>query len=173
MSPHAHGNVCSRCAGTRVWAPSTAAVDSSDSCSAVTRTPRPFLRPIGSCSCVTGKWPTSPRRQTTSTFFAARCGPHATLVFLLGVGAFQNVLWVMLCVIYTLLCACVQMYRQFRKPLIVASTKALLRHKLALSDMEEFAPGLYGFTRLWFDAWCSVLWVRPGVCSAVVWCGVV
>jgi len=34
-----------------------------------------------------------------------------------------------------------QMYRQFRKPLIVASTKALLRHKLALSDMEEFAPG--------------------------------
>jgi len=34
-----------------------------------------------------------------------------------------------------------QMYRQFRKPLIVASTKALIRHKLALSDLEEFAPG--------------------------------
>lgn len=36
-----------------------------------------------------------------------------------------------------------QMYRQFRKPLIVASTKALLRHKLALSDFEDFTDGKF------------------------------
>jgi len=34
-----------------------------------------------------------------------------------------------------------QQHRDFRKPLIIASTKALLRHKLAVSDLEEFAPG--------------------------------
>jgi 2-oxoglutarate dehydrogenase E1 component len=31
-----------------------------------------------------------------------------------------------------------QLHREFRKPLILAQTKALLRHKLAVSDKEEF-----------------------------------
>lgn len=34
-----------------------------------------------------------------------------------------------------------QIHRQFRKPLIVASTKALLRHKVAVSDMADLAEG--------------------------------
>lgn len=34
-----------------------------------------------------------------------------------------------------------QIHRQFRKPLIVASTKALLRHKVAVSNMEDIAEG--------------------------------
>ena len=34
-----------------------------------------------------------------------------------------------------------QQHRDFRKPLIVASTKALLRHKLAVSSLDEFATG--------------------------------
>ena len=34
-----------------------------------------------------------------------------------------------------------QIHRQFRKPLVVASTKALLRHKVAVSDMEDLAEG--------------------------------
>ena len=34
-----------------------------------------------------------------------------------------------------------QCRRPFRKPLIVASTKALLRHKLCVSDLEEFSAG--------------------------------
>jgi 2-oxoglutarate dehydrogenase E1 component len=34
-----------------------------------------------------------------------------------------------------------QIHRQFRKPLVVASTKALLRHKVAVSNMEDLAEG--------------------------------
>jgi len=34
-----------------------------------------------------------------------------------------------------------QQHRDFRKPLIVASTKALLRHKLAVSNLSEFETG--------------------------------
>ena len=34
-----------------------------------------------------------------------------------------------------------QQYRDFRKPLIVVSTKALLRHKLATSNIEDFVTG--------------------------------
>jgi len=34
-----------------------------------------------------------------------------------------------------------QLHRDFRKPLILAQTKALLRHKLAVSDMEDFTTG--------------------------------
>eukprot|EP00939_MAST-03C_sp_MAST-3C-sp1_P003169 g3169.t1 len=34
-----------------------------------------------------------------------------------------------------------QIHRQFRKPLIVASTKALLRHKVAVSSMSDLAEG--------------------------------
>ena len=34
-----------------------------------------------------------------------------------------------------------QQHRDFRKPLIVASTKALLRHKLAVSNVDEFLTG--------------------------------
>jgi len=33
-----------------------------------------------------------------------------------------------------------QMYRKFRKPLIIPATKALLRHKLAVSDLDDFGP---------------------------------
>jgi len=33
-----------------------------------------------------------------------------------------------------------QLYRKFRKPLIIPATKALLRHKLAVSDLDEFGP---------------------------------
>jgi len=34
-----------------------------------------------------------------------------------------------------------QIHRPFRKPLIVASTKSLLRHKVAVSNIEDFAEG--------------------------------
>jgi len=34
-----------------------------------------------------------------------------------------------------------QIHREFRKPLIIPATKALLRHKLAVSPMEDFLPG--------------------------------
>jgi len=34
-----------------------------------------------------------------------------------------------------------QLHREFRKPLILAQTKALLRHKMAVSDVEDFMPG--------------------------------
>lgn len=34
-----------------------------------------------------------------------------------------------------------QMQRQFRKPLVVAAPKALLRHKDCVSSLEEFGPG--------------------------------
>uniref|UniRef100_A0A7S2S9S3 2-oxoglutarate dehydrogenase, mitochondrial n=1 Tax=Rhizochromulina marina TaxID=1034831 RepID=A0A7S2S9S3_9STRA len=33
-----------------------------------------------------------------------------------------------------------QMYRQFRKPLIIPATKALLRHRLAVSNLDDFGP---------------------------------
>jgi len=34
-----------------------------------------------------------------------------------------------------------QLHREFRKPLVLAQTKALLRHKLAVSSVEDFLPG--------------------------------
>ena len=34
-----------------------------------------------------------------------------------------------------------QLYREFRKPLVVPSTKSLLRDKLAVSSLEDFGPG--------------------------------
>lgn len=41
-----------------------------------------------------------------------------------------------------------QLHRKFRKPLVVMTPKSLLRHKLAVSTLEEMAPGT-GFVRLY------------------------
>ncbi len=41
-----------------------------------------------------------------------------------------------------------QVRRNFRKPLIVMTPKSLLRHKLAISDLKDFAPGT-SFTRVY------------------------
>ncbi len=40
-----------------------------------------------------------------------------------------------------------QLHRNFRKPLVVMAPKSLLRHKLAVSKLEDFAPGTH-FIRL-------------------------
>jgi 2-oxoglutarate dehydrogenase E1 component len=36
-----------------------------------------------------------------------------------------------------------QIHRKFRKPLVVMSPKSLLRHKLCVSDLKDFAPGTH------------------------------
>jgi 2-oxoglutarate dehydrogenase E1 component len=45
-----------------------------------------------------------------------------------------------------------QMHRTFRKPLIVMTPKSLLRHKRAVSKLEEFGPGSSFHRVLWDDA---------------------
>jgi len=45
-----------------------------------------------------------------------------------------------------------QMHRGFRKPLIMMTPKSLLRHKLAVSNIEEFATGSSFHRVLWDDA---------------------
>ena len=58
-----------------------------------------------------------------------------------------------------------QVRRNFRKPLIVMTPKSLLRHKLAISDLKDFAPGT-SFTRVYpeVDALAKDADVRS-------WCG--
>jgi 2-oxoglutarate dehydrogenase E1 component len=45
-----------------------------------------------------------------------------------------------------------QLHRDFRKPLIVMAPKSLLRHKRAVSTMEDFGPGRSFHRVLWDDA---------------------
>ncbi len=45
-----------------------------------------------------------------------------------------------------------QIHRSFRKPLIMMTPKSLLRHKLAISDREEFTTGSSFHRVLWDDA---------------------
>jgi len=45
-----------------------------------------------------------------------------------------------------------QMHRDFRKPLIIMAPKSLLRHKLAVSSLEDFGPGRTFHRVLWDDA---------------------
>ncbi|MBI1260435.1 MAG: 2-oxoglutarate dehydrogenase E1 component [Rhizobiales bacterium] len=45
-----------------------------------------------------------------------------------------------------------QMHRNFRKPLIIMTPKSLLRHKRAVSRLEEFGPGSSFHRVLWDDA---------------------
>jgi len=45
-----------------------------------------------------------------------------------------------------------QMHRSFRKPLILMTPKSLLRHKLAVSTIEDFEPGSSFHRVLWDDA---------------------
>ena len=45
-----------------------------------------------------------------------------------------------------------QMQRDFRKPLILMTPKSLLRHKRAISQLEEFAEGSSFHRVLWDDA---------------------
>jgi len=45
-----------------------------------------------------------------------------------------------------------QMHRNFRKPLIVMTPKSLLRHKRAVSKLDEFGPGSSFHRVLWDDA---------------------
>jgi len=43
-----------------------------------------------------------------------------------------------------------QLHRKFRKPLVIMTPKSLLRHKLAVSTLEEFGPGIT-FHRVLYD----------------------
>ncbi|MCR9254511.1 MAG: 2-oxoglutarate dehydrogenase E1 component [Alphaproteobacteria bacterium] len=43
-----------------------------------------------------------------------------------------------------------QLHRKFRKPLVIMTPKSLLRHKLAVSTLEEFGPGIT-FHRVHYD----------------------
>ena len=45
-----------------------------------------------------------------------------------------------------------QMHRDFRKPLIIMTPKSLLRHKKAVSRLEDFGPGSQFHRVLWDDA---------------------
>lgn len=45
-----------------------------------------------------------------------------------------------------------QMHRDFRKPLVLMTPKSLLRHKLAVSRLDEFKPGTSFHRVLWDDA---------------------
>lgn len=45
-----------------------------------------------------------------------------------------------------------QLHRTFRKPLILMTPKSLLRHKLAISDADDFLPGSSFHRVLWDDA---------------------
>ncbi|CAN5774710.1 hypothetical protein BH23PSE1_BH23PSE1_08380 [soil metagenome] len=48
-----------------------------------------------------------------------------------------------------------QLHRSFRKPLILMTPKSLLRHKLAVSRLDEFGPGSSFHRVLWDDADCA------------------
>ncbi len=45
-----------------------------------------------------------------------------------------------------------QIHRDFRKPLVLMTPKSLLRHKMCVSDIEEFGPGSSFHRVLWDDA---------------------
>jgi 2-oxoglutarate dehydrogenase E1 component len=45
-----------------------------------------------------------------------------------------------------------QLHRDFRKPLILMTPKSLLRHKLCVSDVDDFLPGSSFHRVLWDDA---------------------
>ena len=136
-----------RFAGTKAWVQNTAAAASSDFSNPAMRTHRQsYLTPRSSCSCVTGKWSTRQHRLITSTSFAVRCVPtsvrsvaHECLQGVTRVGPYCTLHG------YALKYLCVQVCREYRKPLVVPSTKALLRHAKAVSDMEEFGAGLLCF----------------------------
>jgi 2-oxoglutarate dehydrogenase E1 component len=59
-----------------------------------------------------------------------------------------------------------QIHRDFRKPLVIMTPKSLLRHKRAVSKLEEFGPGT-SFNRVLPD--CSEL-VAPAKVKRVVLC---
>lgn len=61
-----------------------------------------------------------------------------------------------------------QMCRDFRKPLIVMTPKSLLRHKLAVSDLKDFAEGT-NFHRVLWDTDRDVL-AKPKDIKRVVLC---
>ncbi len=61
-----------------------------------------------------------------------------------------------------------QMCRDFRKPLIVMTPKSLLRHKLAVSDLKDFAEGT-SFHRVLFDSDRDTL-AKPKDIKRVVLC---
>jgi len=61
-----------------------------------------------------------------------------------------------------------QIHRQFRKPLIVASTKALLRHKVAVSSVEDISEGTK-FKRILEETESDSL-VAPDKMRRVVFC---
>jgi len=61
-----------------------------------------------------------------------------------------------------------QIHREFRKPLILAQTKALLRHKLAVSDINDFMPGT-NFQRVLPEAYPEEL-TSPDKVKRVVFC---
>lgn len=61
-----------------------------------------------------------------------------------------------------------QQHREFRKPLVVASPKDLLRHKLAVSPIEDFGPGS-SFTRLYNEQHPEEL-VSEGEMRKVLFC---
>ena len=48
-----------------------------------------------------------------------------------------------------------QLHRQFRKPLVIMTPKSLLRHKRAVSKLDEFGPGSSFHRVLWDDAQLS------------------
>jgi len=61
-----------------------------------------------------------------------------------------------------------QLHREFRKPLILAQTKALLRHKLAVSNKEDFMAGTH-FHRVYQEQFSDDL-VAPDKMRKVVFC---
>jgi len=61
-----------------------------------------------------------------------------------------------------------QIHRPFRKPLIVASTKSLLRHKVAVSNIEDFAEGTK-FERI-IPEWKPEELVAPAEVKRLVLC---
>jgi 2-oxoglutarate dehydrogenase complex dehydrogenase (E1) component-like enzyme len=56
-------------------------------------------------------------------------------------------------------------HSEFRKPLILATPKDLLRHRLAVSDMDEFTPGT-SFKRMYSERFP----VRARACACVGVC---
>ncbi|MCK5284612.1 MAG: 2-oxoglutarate dehydrogenase E1 component [Alphaproteobacteria bacterium] len=61
-----------------------------------------------------------------------------------------------------------QMLRDFRKPLIIMSPKSLLRHKLAISSIEDFTEGTSFHRFLWDDDYKDI--VSAGKIKRVVLC---
>ncbi|MCB1495601.1 MAG: 2-oxoglutarate dehydrogenase E1 component [Bauldia sp.] len=56
-----------------------------------------------------------------------------------------------------------QLHREFRKPLVLMTPKSLLRHKRAVSKLDEMGPGSCFHRLLWDDAEC-----RPGEPTTLV-----